>query len=254
MIMDINNTDSLPLPELDEDERYQVHSRTEILAILRIIKEKKRLVTFNFNQGRDFILTCLLEVNPEFEELVFDYGRDEEENKALLATDKITIVTEDEHIKIQFRAQRAESTAFQGKPAFRIRLPRMLIRLQRREYFRIPAPVADPLTSKLALSTTTNEKIDVRIADISRGGVALIIEGQIPDIEVGKIYRGLKIDLPEVGIISADVEIRNISQYTARNDSLMKRIGCKFINLPNALANMVQRYITKLEVSRRKRS
>lgn len=252
--MDLNNTNSLPLPELDEDERYQVHSRTEILAILRVIKENKPLVTFNFNQGRDFILTCLLEINPEFEELVFDYGRDEQKNEALLAAERITIITENDQIKIQFRVQRVEHTIFEGKPAFRIRLPRMLVRLQRREFFRIPAPLAEPLTSKLPIDPKTNKKIDVRIADISRGGVALIAQGQLPDIEVGKIYRGLKIDLPEVGIISADIEIRNISQYTARDDSLMKRMGCKFINLPNASANMVQRYITKLEVSRRTRS
>jgi c-di-GMP-binding flagellar brake protein YcgR len=248
--------DSLPqpstLPELEDDDRYRVYSRTEILAILRGVVDKGCLVTINFNMGTEFVLTSLLHINPEFEELVFDYGPDEARNRRLLQAERMTIVTEHEHIKIQFTAQHAQTTVFEEHPAFRIRLPQSLMRLQRREFFRAAPPASRPILTHLGVAVgAICTKLEVRVVNISCGGVALAVEGQVPDAEIGKVYQALQIQLPEVGAVTSDIEIRNISQFTGRNSKLMTRLGCRFIDLPTAMANMVQRYITKLEISRR---
>jgi len=243
-----------PLLELEEDDRYQVYSHAEIVAILRAVEESGGPITITFNQGKDSIFTTLLQVNPESDELILDYGPDELYNRRLMTIDTVTIITEHNQVKILFRSQRPETRIYDGSPAFCVQIPKTLIRLQRREFFRMSMPMGDAIKSHLSLSTGKSAaKVEVQVLDISCGGVALAADGQLPGVEVGKIYKGLQIELPEIGTITADVEIRNISQQPTRN-SFVKRIGCQFVNLPNAIASMVQRYITKLEVARKRRS
>jgi flagellar brake protein len=243
---------SSTLPELEEDERYQVHSRTEILAMLNGILDDGLLVTISFNQGKASILTSLLRISPNSKELVFDCGPDEERNRQLLEAQRMTVVTERDHIKIQFRAQAIETTVFEERPAFSIPVPQTVMRLQRRQFFRAAPPASRPIMSKLQIDSDDHlTDLDVRILDISCGGVALGVEGQVPGAEIGKLYEVLQIQLPEVGSISSDIEICNMSQFPGRNSRLMTRLGCRFINLPSAMTNMLQRYITKLEISRK---
>jgi c-di-GMP-binding flagellar brake protein YcgR len=243
------------LSELEEDSRYQIQSRAEVIAILRGILDKGALVTINFDQGKEFVLSSLLRINPEFEELVFDIGPDEACNHRLLQTERLTVVTEQDHIKIQFRGHGAEATTFEEQPAFRIRLPQTLMRLQRREYFRAAPPASRSIKTQLRTEVNgTNASIEAKVLDISCGGVALVADGQIPGVEVGKIYHMLVVQLPEIGTITFDIEIRSIAQFTGRASVLMTRLGCQFVSLPAAMMYMVQRYITKLEVSRKQRT
>jgi c-di-GMP-binding flagellar brake protein YcgR len=246
---------SIPLPELDEDERYEVHSRTEILAILNGILDAGLLVTISFNQGKAFILTSLLHISPISKELVFECGPDEEINRQLLEAQRMTVVTERDHIKIQFRAQAIETTVFEERPAFSIPMPQTVMRLQRRQVFRAGAPASRPIMSKLQIDNAGHFiNLGVRVLDISCGGVALGAEGHVPGAEIGKRYEALQIQLPEIGIISSDIEICNMSQFSGTGSKLMTRLGCRFIYLPSAMTSMLQRYVTKLEISRRQRT
>jgi len=251
--MNTNSTKSSVSLELEEDDRYWVYSRAEILAILRAVQEQRTLVTITFHQGKDFVITTLLYIDPESQALVFDYGPDESLNQALANADRMTIITEHNNVKVLFRSQRAEEVLFDEKPAFRVALPEGLMRLQRREFFRVAPSMGDPLRSQLPVNVDRSKtKIEVNVLDISCGGVALIADSELPGVQVGQVVKGVQIELPEIGIITADVEIRNISQYSDRNDSMMKRIGCQFVNLPGTIARMVQKYIINREVARKK--
>ena len=252
--MTLFNQPSAP-QELEEDDRYQVHSRTEIIAILNGMLDEGLLMTVHFNQGKDFILTSLLRISPDSDELVFDCGPDDLLNDQLLEAQRMTIVTERDHIKIQFRAYSIETTVFEDRPAFCVPLPQILMRLQRRQFFRAAPPASRPIVSRLRVSTGEAITIvDVRILDISCGGVALGIEGQVAGAEIGQIYEQLQIQLPEIGTVVSDIETCNISQFPGRNSKLMTRLGCQFVYLPASMTNMLQRYITKLEISRRSMS
>jgi c-di-GMP-binding flagellar brake protein YcgR len=126
------------------------------------------------------------------------------------------------------------------------------MRLQRRQFFRAAPPASRPIVSRLRVETgAAGTTLEVRILDISCGGVALGVEGQVPGAEIGQIYEQLQIELPDVGTIISDIEICNISQFLGRNSKLMTRLGCQYLHLSASMTNMLQRYITKLEISRR---
>ncbi len=58
-------------------------------------------------------------------------------NRRITESKLATFVTFLDQIKVQFNALRIEMTSFGGKPALRARLPDSLMRLQRRNFYRV---------------------------------------------------------------------------------------------------------------------
>ncbi|MCU0940427.1 MAG: flagellar brake protein, partial [Burkholderiaceae bacterium] len=122
-------TNPFPEPDSPDLAPYTVYSRVEIVALLQSIGRPGTLTTVYFDQQASFAVIALLAVNPEFEEVVFDNASDELAQRRLLGAESLTFVAFVDHIKIQFAARKAEPTMFEGRPAFRVRLPEQLLRL-----------------------------------------------------------------------------------------------------------------------------
>ncbi|HXC37910.1 MAG TPA: flagellar brake protein [Burkholderiales bacterium] len=238
-----------PLPDSPELEKYQIYSRTEILGLLRELIERHVLLTIYFNGGSNFIVTNLLRVNPDFEELVFDCGADDATNRALLRASRFTVVSFLNHVKIQFSGHGIEETAFEGTPALRMRLPESLLRFQRREYFRTRV-TGKPLLCNLPPAEKGGKPIATRILDISCGGAALAGWSGDERMKPEEVIRGCHIELPEVGKIETALEVRNISESTTPTGIVQVRVGCKFVSMAGPMMTMIQRYVNKLERSR----
>ena len=74
-------------PELmtgSDNSEYLIHAKTEIANILRAIAQKTELVTAYFNQGKDFVLTSILEVDADEQTVTLDYGANEQANKQIV--------------------------------------------------------------------------------------------------------------------------------------------------------------------------
>jgi flagellar brake protein len=233
---------------LEDGERYLVHSRHEITAILRSLIDRSALVTVYFGERGEFIVTALLSINPDFEELIFDYGAEEVQNERLLASSRLTLVTQLDHIRIQCVATRAEATTFQDMPAFRIRLPDALTRLQRRENYRVKVPLSQPLSCSLQLDPQRDDsRVAIRICDVSGGGIALIDYPPTLDLVPGAVYYGCQIDLGEFGRVTTDIEVVHVMEKTSRNAAKTRQCGCRFRNLRNATLTLIQRRINQIE-------
>jgi len=245
---------STPERELEngalDHERYQVYSRIEIVSLLRAVADSHIAVTVYFNQGAEFIVTNVLDVNPEFEELILDLGADDAANRRLLESTRMTVVTFLDHIRIQFLAQRAEETIHGQLPALRIRLPEVVTRLQRRNFYRIRASVVKPIFASFVDPVDPARRASLRILDLSCGGVAMVSDAREPAYEPGTILEDCRIELPEVGVLNTALEVRNAGKHEEGARTSLRRYGCQFVSLPPALANAVQRYITRTERER----
>lgn len=232
-----------------DNSNYMIHSRMEILYVLRAIQQKHELVTAYFNQGNDFILTSILNVDAENNSLILDYGADDSLNKRALASDKIAMVTAQERVKVQFVAERMEASEHLGRPAFKIGIPDDLLKLQRREYYRLATPVTNPV--KCTLTKPGGKKADVVVFNISLGGIAISNYQNLIEFEVCDTFAGCRIVLPEIGTVTTGIEIREEREILLKNGAKTHRAGCMFIDLPPSQQAMIQRYIIKLERERR---
>jgi len=231
-----------------DSSNYMIHSRLEILYILRAIQNKNELVTAYFNHGKDFILTSIIDVDGDTGSLTLDLGADEIINRRAQASDKIILVTAMDRVKVQFVVDGMEPVDHLGRPAFKAGIPRELLKLQRREYYRLSTPLINPI--KCVMTKAGGGKIEATIADISLGGIAITNDQNMIAFEIGDKFSACRIVLPEIGTVTAEIEIRNVHEVTMKNGAKTQRAGCMFIGLPSGQQAMIQRYIIKLDRER----
>ena len=211
--------------------------------------EKGDLLTAHFDRGSNFILTSIIGLDADREEVILDFGANEALNVRILNSDRIIFVTTHDKVKVQFNADRIEKTQFEGRGAFRIELPESLIKLQRREYYRVTTPIANPL--KCIVPIEKDRKIGMVVVDISIGGIGVVIPQTETALEKGMTFHGCHLALPDIGNIVATLTIRSVFETTLRNGQPSKRAGCEFVDLSANMQSMIQRYIIKVERERR---
>lgn len=229
----------------DDFSKYLVRRKTEVIYILRSIMDLGDLISASFGCGKHFMLTVIVGIDADRGAVFLDFGSNEALNRKILESENIIFLTVHDQVKVQFTASEIEKATFGGRDAFRIRLPESLIKLQRREYFRVPVPIVNPL--KCIVPIKNSHQIEVAIADISIGGICEILPSMGTILEPGMTFHKCWLDLPDIGTIKADMEIMNIFEVTLRNGAKSNRAGCRFIELPLKMESMIQRYISKVE-------
>lgn len=236
-----------------EDNEFKVRSDREIRSILNGIAQDGAHAALYYDEGNDFIRTTVLKVNAQG--MWLDVGSIETGNQHILRSNKIIFISSHHQVKIQFVANRIENALLENRAAFFLFLPDNLLRIQRREYFRLTTPVSNPLKCiipdlppiPLAESDTPIARREVTIMDISGGGIALVCEAHDTELQPGAIYADCRISLPDIGTISVTVKVKNSFEVTLRNGQISKRAGCEFVHLGGEASTLLQRYVVQLQ-------
>lgn len=236
---------------LDQYSEYLLHSPREILAVLRQVVAQGDLVTVYFNSGKDFLLTSLLAVTDR--ELLLDHGSNAEMNRRALEAGKLFCIARHDKVKLQFILPGVSETRHENQSVFVAPLPETLLRLQRREYFRLHTPIARPLICEVPV-VMTDGSVEIyahNVIDISLGGLSLQV-GEVP-FAVDQEWHDCSIDLPQIGVIHTTLKVLNFYDLTLRNGQHSMRVGCQFMDMPATAQNLIQRYIVRVERERKAR-
>ncbi|MES2935516.1 MAG: flagellar brake protein [Pseudomonadota bacterium] len=230
---------------------YQIHSRREIVALLRAIGEQKELIRMIVNDGSDVLLSAILDVDVEGDVVILDCPLDQELRGRILGADRLTLETSLDNIRILFSVEKIESCLYTERPALRIAIPSTLIRLQRREFYRMNTPLTNPICCTISPPEAPDlSNLIFALADISCGGIAIMDDKKLLGNDPGHVYENCRIDLPGIGILVTPLQIRNSQDLTLLNGKTNRRLGCQYIGLSQTMLASVQRYIMKLERER----
>lgn len=246
----------LELEQGDVYSKYLLYSKTEILFLLRSVMQKGSLITVYFDQGKSFLLTALVAVNADNGQVLFDMGSDAEMNERALKAERLLFTTSLDKVKVQFSLKSLQKTDFGGRPAFRGAFPETVLRLQRREYYRLTTPVANPIRCQLNGTREDGSGFSASPAllDISGGGVGLMLEPErADDFKVDARFSDCRISLPEEGALVCNLVVRNAFAVTTKSGNHYLRVGCEYVDLPGTRLTMIQRYITRVERERKAR-
>jgi len=230
--------------------KYTLVSQIEIVHHLKAIAKSGYMVTVFSNKGKTFILTRLLDVDHKKQTMVFDWGSDEATNQQLLSSERNVFVCSPDGVKTQFITGQVKQISYEGKPAFEAPLPDQVIKLQRREFFRIRTPIGNPLLC--AINDFPGAPLELAVFDISLGGLALWLPDMgMAGFDIGTCYHDCHVELKPFGHLHCALEVRHRLPLQMRNGQDALRIGCTFINLPTQMENLIQRYVGQLERERR---
>lgn len=252
------NPAATPMSALEEDDefsKYTVHAKTEILHILNSMRASNALVTVHFNHGKDFLLTSVIGISADGSTVILDVGSNAEMNNRALQTDKLTCNSSQGKVKIQFTLDGVDPTMFEGRKALLGNVPKTLVRLQRRDFYRLTAPLANPLICHIPIQEAdgSTRTIGATVVDISGGGLAMVLPPEEHNFETDTLLSNCRMDLPNVGTVNATMRVRSIFDVTLASGKILKRSGCQFIKLPGAMVTMIQRYIIQVDRERKGR-
>lgn len=239
-----------PEPESPELDHYMLYSRGEIVAVLRRVAEERTLVTVYTGGDGEFAVSTVLQVDPDFDEVDMDMPVHPEAQARVLAAAELVFVIFFENVKIQFRAQIAKATRYEDRPAFRVRLPTQLLRLQRREFFRVRTPIVARPTCLVPQAEGDTKYESLQLMNISVGGLAVMNYPSNFELPLGKVVRNCYLDLPGIGPIQVGFRVVNLYEADPQGDA--RRFGCQFVDLTPQARMMVQRYVNRVEAEQRK--
>ncbi|MDQ5914914.1 MAG: flagellar brake protein [Pseudomonadota bacterium] len=246
----------LELEQGDIYSKYLLYSKSEILFVLRAVLQKGSMITVYFDRGQSFLLTSLIAIDTDRSALIFDLGSDNEMNERALKADRLLFTTSLDKVKIQFSLKNLDQAQHGGRPAFRGAFPDTVLRLQRREYYRLSTPIATPVRCRFNLKRPDGAVVatDVPLLDISGGGVGLMVDPDCKDdFQIDTVFTDCRIDLPEEGLLVCTMIVRNAFDVTTKSGNRHLRVGCEYQDLPGTRLTMIQRYITRVERERKAR-
>lgn len=236
------------IPEGVDVGDYILRNPVEIGFVLRSLVARGSLVSVYFDQGQSSFLTTLLDVDSKVGCFWFDVASSDAVNRVFLRADRAVFVAAPDGVKVQFVLMGGvELSAHSGASAFVAPFPEDLIKLQRREFFRIETPIGKPLICRMP--HPSGKMLEFPLHDISIGGIGIWLNGEHA-FELGEVYRGCRIDLGTFGQIDVRLELRGKRTVTMRNGSVSTLLGFRFVDLPTHTENVLQRYMAHLERER----
>jgi c-di-GMP-binding flagellar brake protein YcgR len=233
----------------DELSRYTIHSRREIVALLRNVSERNQLVHMQADSSGDSIVTSILHVDDAGGTVIIDCAQDRLINARLLESDHVSFETLLDNVRMLFSVASIEHCDHEARPALRIALPATLIRLQRRESYRVQTPVASPVNCVIPLFNETNQVttwITAAIANIGAGGLRLVDDKKAIAASLGQNFEDCTIELPD-GPVTITLQLRDMQDAILRNGRHVRRLGFMFVEPSVSAVTLVQRYIMKIE-------
>lgn len=245
--------------EIEQEHLYRQYLLTtamEVLYVLRSMQKRGCMATVYFAQGRSFFLTSVLAVGDDGKHFVIDIGSDETVNREALEAARLVVTASLDSVKIQFALSGLQETRHQNRPAFLAAVPPAVLRLQRREYFRLETPLADPLHCQIPLTAEDGSPptLDLALLDISGGGLSLLVPNEAAHhFQIGKLLANCRLRIPGETAINVSLCVRSCLPVSKKAGHEYLRVGCEFINLPGMWLSAIQRYITRIERERKAR-
>jgi hypothetical protein len=131
--------------------------------------------------------------------------------RRLLRAERLRITTQLEPRAHPLPGRRASAVTFDGGPAFRRAASGSVLRLQRRDAYRLKIPLGRPLMCDIPRAEGDAGRHARRCAtSASPASASPTIQG--PARGVGTVWPGCRINLPDLGPLVADIEVMHATE------------------------------------------
>ena len=242
-------TQLLQLSETQVDDRFRLTAARPIAFMLAGFARDNVPFSVLFQAGKEMFLTTLLAVQADKGLLIFDCSGSQDTNRLFMASERQVFVGRPGGIHVQFSCGTVSEMIYGGSKAFSVALPKTLVRLQRREFFRIETPLTRPLLFFGRLPD--GHLLSLAVHDISVNGLSLSAPSLPPGLSQGLVLANCHFALAgEPNELFFAVAVRHQTELELRAGSRQWRIGLTFQNLSGNDENRIQRYIARVERER----
>ncbi|MGB9097654.1 flagellar brake protein [Erwinia sp.] len=231
----------------DDKEQYLKRGPLAVLAVLKNLLKNQTPILVSHSRGQ--FITKLLDADQA--RLVLDLGSNDHENHLAIEAVDLHLTAEMHGAKVEFALSELTDDKFDGLPAFGADLPDILWMIQRREFFRINAPL-DPIFYCYLTWPDGSGEGRLRLQDLSLGGVGVLADSPIPEgLHGGEQFKKLRVELGEYGRFEVDAYLINVGKRSIvgnKNETVITpRLSFRFSSLTAGEERSLQQVIFSLE-------
>jgi c-di-GMP-binding flagellar brake protein YcgR len=195
------------------------------------------VVTAQLESAEEQFSSRFIHADPARQFILIATAASKSANAALLARPRVTLVSAPGGWRIEFVAVQPREVIHDGAPAIHLRYPEVLTAQQRREHSRFDIPPKVPLRCIADAGGIT--PFDAQIADISVGGIGILLYPSDVTLEPGTVLVGCRIAVPGKTPITIDLEVRTSEGVTLPDGSRARRSGCRFVNAGDEVTKLI---------------
>lgn len=225
--------------DCDEFESYCIEDLEERTTLLkRMIEEKTPLHVIL--GARAYLSQPFALKNKEF---LFEAPQDEVLRERFANTSQILVQTELDQVAVEFRLPKLFSDTFEKHAAYRAEIPERILRLQRRETFRINTQGYSSAFCKL---THNGKALNFSLLNLSVGGMAIESTSSDEAFAIGETIENAELSLPQTPPILISFQIRMLREEVV-GVRKRTRLSCFFVNLKEEAEAQIAQCIAQLE-------
>jgi c-di-GMP-binding flagellar brake protein YcgR len=244
------DTTPFPEPEAPNLERYWLYSKFEIDALIARLCDERVPMTVYWGSDGGFAVTQIMKIDAARNEVHFDLPSQPQQQAQLLDAAELVCVAFIDNVKLQFTVVAPRRSASGGFPTYLCGLPERVLRLQRREYYRVRTPENLSASCLVPYSNDQGQYESLRVLDVSVGGLAMLAYPKHFDPSVVSTIDHCYLDLPGVGTVTVRLRVAHVE---ISPDGQSRRCGCEFIDLSPQARMMLQRFVHRIDVGQRHR-
>lgn len=236
-------------PEGDppEDDRNLVRDPRRIRTMLQGMIEQRVTLTIQPDGRGESFPSLVLELDEEG--ILLDASPKQDLNALAAQAEFLRCSAQADKVGVSFQVERPQLQQVDGYAAFRVGLPEAVHRQQRREFYRLEAPLSDSPWCVFP-RPGDDEPLRLRVLDISAGGVAVLLPPGQQVLELRQRHTGCTVEFPDGTTVKLTLTVRNLVTR-ARDDGVeQQRAGLRFEDLPRGADELIQRHIFSLERKR----
>lgn len=229
----------------DDHSDFTVDGRDAIVHLLRSMVDREVVLCGAFNGGREVLLTAVLDVDAGQDVVYLDVNANEERNQLFRASTRVVFFANFDGARVQWTSAAIADDRYDGRQAFRIRIPETLQRIQRRTSYRVNTPVTDPVICRVPIA---EGELELRLVDISVEGVGVLLPSAAePVIQKGATFERCRLEHPELGSVVIAIAVQSVWESELRNGTKSPRAGLEFLSVERGGHAKIQRFVYKME-------
>jgi len=233
------------LPETDRamSQRFAIAEPLAVRQVLDDLRAARVLIALYTPGHVDAFVPARL-LSREATALRFEVPDDAHRCASVPGRNLLIAVAVLDRVRIQFDVRAPRLLRERALPELHCALPHAVVRIQRREAFRVRPPALHPVLA--VLREPPNGERRYRVEDISATGVALAMRCIDEPPTPGDLWRHCRLEIPGLPPIPCDLEARTLVQLGHGEF----RLGCVFHHpVPDSL-RALQRYVMDVERGR----
>lgn len=235
----------------DRLAEFRVSSPVEITAILKQLSDASVMLSLSTPSG-DSVMASVWAVDASRDLLCLSVGGQEAALQRVLASDEVVAVGYNESIKLQFDLDHLVLVRGDSHLALNASFPRQVFRFQRRESYRVRPLMNSRPVAAIRHPDRPDLSLELRVLDVSIGGVALLLPDTEPPIAEGARIPKALISLDGDTRFQVDLIVRRAAQVGEDvKGAKGSRLGCEIARLSGQDERSLQRYIDLTQRRRR---